>query len=200
MQTTPNSVPRNSAKPPNSSTQPTSVPLYVYRELATELQSTQAKLDTLTQQNHQLEQENELLRQEISKVVQSLLHLQKFVNSSPKPSHSQATHAAGEAKNPATAAPPPQQASRQSPPVVKENRHYPEFSAPVEINHPIPETFFIEEQEVHYYHPTKRKVKEFSGWWLAVTIFLIMFTAFGAGYLIVRPLLENQNRSLTSPM
>ncbi|MEA5512606.1 hypothetical protein [Nodularia sp. UHCC 0506] len=198
MQTTPNSVHRSSANPPNSTTHTTSVPLYVYRELATELQATKAKLDTLTSQNHQLEQENQLLRQEIAKVVKSLLHLEKFVDSSPKASQPQTNHAAGEAKipttPPTTAVHPPQQASRQRPPVVKEKNHHAEFSAPVDTNHPIPEIFFIEEQEVSYHHPTEKKVKEFSGWWLAVTILLIMFTAFGAGYLIVRPLFENQNR------
>ncbi|MDB9373375.1 ELKS/Rab6-interacting/CAST family protein [Nodularia sphaerocarpa] len=197
MQTTPNSVNGNSGKPPNSQPQPTSVPLYVYRELATELQSTQAKLDTVTNQNHQLEQENQLLRQEITKVIQSCSHLQKFVDSPPQPSHPQATHAAGEVKSPATAATAasqPQKVSRQRPPVVKEKSHDTDFSAPVEINQIIPETFFIEEQEVNYYSPTEKKVNEFSGWWLAVTILLIMLTAFGAGYLIVRPLFENPNR------
>lgn len=194
MQTTPNSLHHNSAKPPNSQPHPTSVPLYVYRELATELQSTQAKLDTVTSQNHQLEQENQLLRQEITKVVQSFSHLQKFVDSSPQPRHPQATHVAGEVKSPATAARPRQQVSRQRPPVVQETSHYSEFSAPVEMSPPMPETFFIEEQEVNYYPQTKKEVKEFSGWWLAITILLIMLTAFGAGYLIVRPLLADQNR------
>ncbi len=194
MQTTPNSVHHNSAKLPNSQPYPTSVPLYVYRELATELQSTQAKLDTVTSQNHQLEQENQLLRQEITKVVQSFSHLQKFVDSSPQPRHPQATHAAGEVKSPATAARPRQQVFHQRPPVVQETSHYSEFSAPVEMSPPMPETFFIEEQEVNYYPQTKKEVKEFSGWWLAITILLIMLTAFGAGYLIVRPLLADQNR------
>lgn len=194
MQKTPNSVHRNPEKPPNSQTQPTSVPLYVYRELATELQSTQGKLDALTSQNHQLEQENQLLRQEITKVVKSCLHLQKFVASSPKPSHSQPTDAAGEVKSPATATRPRQQASSQPPPVVNEKSHDSEFFAPVEITQPIPETFFIEEQEVNYYPPMEKKLKQFSGWWLAITILLIMLSAFGAGYLIVQPLFENQNR------
>ena len=194
MQTTPNSVGRNSAKPPNSQPQPTSVPLYVYRELATELQSTQAKLDTLTSKNHHLEQENQLLRQEIAKVVQSFLHLQKLVDSSPQTSHPQTTHAAGKMKSTATKTRLPPQPSRQRPPVVKKKTHHSDFSAPVEINNPIPETFFIEEQEINYYPSTEKKVKEFSGWWLAVTILLIMVTAFGAGYLIVQPLFENQNR------
>ncbi|TVP59254.1 MAG: hypothetical protein EA343_20330 [Nodularia sp. (in: Bacteria)] len=195
MQKKPNSVHHNPTKPPTSQTHPTSVPLYVYRELATELQSTQAKLDALTSQNHQLDQENQLLRQEVTKVVQSFLYLQKFVDSSPKSSRPQTTDAADEVKSPATAAAPPlQQPSHQPPPVVNEKSHHSEFSAPVEMSYPMSETYFIEEQEVNSYPPMERKVKEFSGWWLAITIFLIMFTAFGAGYLIVRPLFENQTR------
>ncbi|WP_089094110.1 hypothetical protein [Nodularia sp. NIES-3585] len=194
MQKKPNSVHKNPVKPPTSQTYPPSVPLYVYRELATELKSIEGKLEALTSQNHQLEQENQLLRQEITKVVQSFLHLQKFVDSSPKPSPPQATHPAAEVKSPATATRQPQQPAHQPPSVVQETNHDYEFSAPVEISHPMPETFFIEEQEVNYYTPTETKVKQFSGWWLGVTIFLIMFTAFGAGYLIVRPLFENQTR------
>ena len=193
MQKTPSSVDSNSGKPPTSQTYPTSVPLYVYRELAAELHSIQAKLDTLTSKNHQLEQENQLLRQEITKVVQSFSHLQKFVNSGSQPSHPPATHATGKVKKSAPAARPRQQASRQRPPVVHETSHYSEFSAPVEMQ-PIPETFFIEEQEVNYYSPMEKEINEFSGWWLAITILLMMLTAFGAGYLVVRPLFENQNR------
>jgi hypothetical protein len=57
----------------------------------------------------------------------------------------------------------------------------------------MPEPVFIEEQEVRYYPPKKPEAKELSGWWLALTILLIMLTAFGTGYLIVRPLLENRS-------
>jgi hypothetical protein len=203
MQTTPSSVHRHPAKPPTAQTYPPSVPLYVYRELAAELQSTQAKLDALTTQNHQLEQENQLLRQEITKVVQSVLHLQKFADSSTKPSSHPATPTVGEVKSPAkqpvTEARPRQQASRSRSSVVTKvprgKSHHSESSVLVEeINPPIPETVFIEEQEVSYYPPRETEVKEFSGWWLAITILLIMLTAFGAGYLIVRPLFEHQNR------
>ncbi|MBE9049812.1 hypothetical protein IQ243_05220 [Nostocales cyanobacterium LEGE 11386] len=202
MQTTPSSIHRHPAKPPTSQTYPPSVPLYVYRELAAELQSTQVKLDALTTKNHQLEQENQLLRQEITKVVQSFLHLQKFADSSTKPSSHQASPTAGvksPAKQPVTEARSRQQASRSRSSVVTEvprgKSHHPDSSVFVEeINPSIPETVFIEEQEVSYYPPKETEVKEFSGWWLAITILLIMLTAFGAGYLIVRPLFEHQNR------
>jgi cobalamin biosynthesis Mg chelatase CobN len=59
-----------------------SVPLSVYRELAAELQAAQAKINALTAQNQQIVQENQLLRQEIAKAVQSVLHLQNLLDAS----------------------------------------------------------------------------------------------------------------------
>ena len=64
---------------------PPSVPLCVYRELTAELQAVQSKLDVITSHNQKLVQENQQLRQEITKVIQSCLELQKLV-STPSPS------------------------------------------------------------------------------------------------------------------
>ncbi|RCJ39762.1 hypothetical protein A6770_11650 [Nostoc minutum NIES-26] len=209
MRTTTGSVPSNPPKP--SQTYPASVPMYVYRELAAELQATQAKLDALTGKNQKLVQDNQLLRQEITKVVQSFLHLQKLVDSPVTPSSHQAQRSPTEVKNPTnypgTEAHPRQQVPRSRQPVVpvrvasttgevanSKNRHS-NFSVPVvEITSQMPETILIEEQQVSYYPSTQTELKEFSGWWLAITILLIMLTAFAAGYLIVRPLFEHQSR------
>ena len=57
-----------------------SVPLSVYRELAVELQAAQALLDSLNVQNQHLTRQNQQLRQEIEKAVQSILHLQQVVD------------------------------------------------------------------------------------------------------------------------
>ncbi|MEA5506620.1 hypothetical protein VB735_26670 [Halotia wernerae UHCC 0503] len=204
MRTTTGSVHRNLSKS-GSPTYPPSVPISVYRELAAELQATQARLDALTGRNQQIVQENQLLRQEITKVVQSFLHLQNLVGSPATSNYHQTPRAS--ANNQATEARPPQQVSRSRQPVVParvapvtaevpSHKNRPSgFSVPVgEINPPIPETVYIEEQEVSYYPPKHQETKEFSGWWLAITILLIMFTAFGAGYLIVRPLFQHQSR------
>ncbi len=67
MRTTIGSVHRNSPTP-TTQAYPPSVPLSVYRELSTELQAAQARLNALTTQNQQLAKENQLLRQEITKV------------------------------------------------------------------------------------------------------------------------------------
>lgn len=202
MRTTIGSVHRNSPTP-TTQAYPPSVPLSVYRELSTELQAAQARLNALTTQNQQLAQENQLLRQEITKVVESFSHLQKFVDSHATPSYYQATQASGDvksaAKQPVTQARPPQQVSRSRPPVVPkappEKSRRQGFSTPVmEMNFPIPEPVFIEEQQVSYYSTTEPDAKEVSGWWLIITILLIMLTAFSAGYFVVRPLFEHQKR------
>ncbi|WP_138497064.1 hypothetical protein [Nostoc sp. PA-18-2419] len=182
MRTTTGSVHRNSSTQ-TSQAYPPSVPLSVYRELSMELQATQARLDALTTKNQQLIQENQLLRQEITKVVESFSHLQNFVGSYAIFTEDQAFQASGKvksaAKQPVTQVPPPQK-RRQ------------EFSTPVIENISIPQPVFIEEQEVSYYSTAKPDAKEVSGWWLIITILLIMLTAFTAGYLIVRPLFEHQ--------
>ncbi|MDF5708753.1 MAG: hypothetical protein PUP90_14090 [Nostoc sp. S4] len=193
MRTTTGSVHRNSSTQ-TSQAYPPSVPLSVYRELSMELQATQARLDALTTKNQQLVQENQLLRQEITKVVESFSHLQNFVNSYAIFTEHQASQASGKvkstAKQPVTQAPPPQQVSRRRPPQKRRQ----EFSTPVIENFSIPQPVFIEEQEVSYYSTAKPDAKEVSGWWLIITILLIMLTAFTAGYLIVRPLFEHQKR------
>ncbi len=125
------------------------------------------------------------------------------MDSDTTPSYTQAPQAAdgfkSAAKQPVTQAHPRQQVSRSRPPVVpkappKKSR-YQDFSTPVmEMNFQIPEPVFIEEQQVNYYSTTEPDAKEVSGWWLIITILLIMLTAFSAGYFVVRPLFEHQKR------
>lgn len=201
MRTTIGSVHRNSPTPTTQASPP-SVPLSVYRELSTELQATQAKLHALTTKNQQLAQENQLLRQEITKVVESFSHLQKFVDSHTAPDYHQVPQASNDknaAKVPVTQARPPQQVSRSHPPVIPktppEKSRRQDFSTPVmEMNFPIPEPVYIQEQQVTYYSTTEPDAKELNGWWLIITILLIMLTAFSAGYFVVRPLFEHQKR------
>ncbi|BAY94045.1 MULTISPECIES: hypothetical protein [unclassified Tolypothrix] len=188
--------------------QPPSVPLSVYRELADELKSAQIQIDALTSKNHKLVQENQLLRQEITKVVESLLHLQKLVDvptplptkpsDRPVPTPEAKTTAATK-QPPAKEARPRQQVARPRPTAkpevttTKGNRTH--VAVPVtEMLPSMPETILIEEQEVRYYGPTESETKEISGWWLAISILLIMLTAFTAGYLVVRPFFEHQSR------
>jgi hypothetical protein len=191
-----------------------SVPLHVYRELVAELQAVQAKLDVVTSHNQKLSQENQQLRQEITKVVQSCLELQKSVDSSAPvsqpPKHTQAdvintipsyqpllrVKAKAKAKSankpPAKTASPPRQPTPKPPQKIRSEV----FSVPViDMNFPSSAPVFIEEQEVRYYTDHESELKGLNGWWLIITIVLIMITAFGAGYLVVRPLLQNESQS-----
>ncbi|MBD2164979.1 hypothetical protein H6G04_11260 [Calothrix membranacea FACHB-236] len=191
--------------------QPPSVPMSVYRELADELKTAQIQIDALTSKNHKLVQENQLLRQEITKVVQSLLHLQKLVDvptqppakpsdrPAPNPEVKNEAKSAATTQPPAKEARPRQQVARPRPsakpevPSAKGDRT--SVSIPItEMLPSIPQTVLIEEEEVRYYGPNESEVKEVSGWWLAISILLIMLTAFTAGYLVVRPFFEHQSR------
>ena len=61
-----------------------SVPLSVYREVTTELQAAKAMLNSLHAQNQQLAIQNQQLRQEIEKVMQSVLHAQQIADATAK--------------------------------------------------------------------------------------------------------------------
>ncbi|MEA5600829.1 hypothetical protein [Nostoc sp. UHCC 0252] len=202
MRTTIGSVHRNSPTP-TTQAYPPSVPLSVYRELSTELQAAQARLNALTTQNQQLAQENQLLRQEIVKVVESFSHLQNFADSHATPNYHQTAQASSGVKSaanqPATQVPPRQQVAHPHPPVAPKappaKSHRQNFSSPaMEMNFPIQQPVFIEEQQVSYYSTTEPDAKGINGWWLIITILLIMLTAFSAGYFVVRPLFEHQKR------
>jgi cobalamin biosynthesis Mg chelatase CobN len=184
-----------------------SVPLSVYRDLAAELEASQAMLEKLSVTNQQLTQENQLLRQEITKAVQSVLHLQKLIDSSKAATYHQTPHSSpnypSETNRPVTpvpqAHPPQQRVSRKRPPVAPKvsnsGSRRQDFSPPVmDINSPMPEPVFVEEQEVRYYHTSQPRGSQISGWMLVIAILLIVVGAFGAGYLVVRPLFENHNR------
>jgi hypothetical protein len=202
----------NYTQPPHN--YPPSVPLYVYRELTAELQAIQSKLDVVTSHNQKLVQENQQLRQEITKIIQSSLDLQKLVDapapSSPAVPHHQDVQYQPQPISiprnqnevrytnnpPTTSAPPLQQARDLHKVKVKKatfTRPRQESTAPVmDMNFPMTETVFIEEQQVRDHRSPRSESKGLNGWWLIITIILIMVTGFATGYLIVRPLFQNQ--------
>lgn len=180
----------------NSKAYSPSVPLSVYRDLAGELQAAEAMLDALTAQNKQLVQENQLLRQEITKVVQSFSHLQNLVDTSPATKHNQIPHANGDLKSqtrhPVNQVRQQQRVSHLYSPAVPEN--VPDGLGSSDFSPPVPEPVFIEEEEVRYYPDSEPEPKQFSAWSLVIAILLIILTAFGVGYVIVRPFFEHQTR------
>ncbi|MDB9488852.1 hypothetical protein PN492_20230 [Dolichospermum circinale CS-537/01] len=209
----------NYSQPPSN--YPPSVPLYVYRELTAELQAIQSKLDVVTNHNQKLAQENQQLRQEITKVIESCLELQKLVDVS-APSSPVAPQLNKEVKSSTqlqpqisnkhevtytnkptnkpkfTAAPPRQEPKPQKKAVIKnthsQNHHQGAAVSGTNINATGSQKVFIEEKKVRFSRPTMSNTKELSGWNLLITIVLIMITGFAAGYVVVRPLFQNHSQ------
>src|SRR5919202_1590578 len=175
MQTPPTN--RHSQKPSNPYSP--SVPISVYKELAAELQEAREMVQSLKSQNQQLVKQNQQLRQQVEKVVQSAQHLQQIVAS---------FGSVSEAEVPRPQSPPPRAAS------IPE-----EFAPPPHNPEPVPppytETLVIEQEDSRAHRsPSSEGLSDVSGWMLLVAILLIVLTAFGTGFLIVRPLLNNNNK------
>jgi len=157
-----------------------SVPISVYRELATEMQASKTKVEFLEAQNQELIRQNQQLQQEIQKLVASAIYLQQVANSF----------------EPVTSPPivqkrepvPPPFDAAQGPPTATE---FP--PAPPEAPAPKDKILLAEQEEGRYRRPEPPSgATDVSGIWLAVAIFLIAIFAFGASFLIVRPLLERR--------
>ena len=177
-----------------------SVPISVYRELATELKTTQAMVDALTRQNQQLTRQNKLLRHEIHRFVQSAEQLAQFAGVTPVeagaiPETRVSTQpmleiepdgepaAAMPAQPPKTVAivrqdSEPKTAGRES------KRPRPEVAATR------PKLFTEQRDEFRRGQTSAPSSQDLGNLWLVTTILLVVFTAFGAGFLIMRPLLS----------
>jgi uncharacterized FlaG/YvyC family protein len=190
----------NQSPTPANQAYSASVPLSVYRELAAELQATQVAIHQLNQQNEHLAQENHVLRQEIAKTVNAILHLQNAVNSSANVAYNSSSLPAFDPGSVETKqkqyAPQKRQHQRQqvaSKPVKRHSRKSPVAPQVTEYIEPLPEPIFIEEEQVSYYYDDESQ-SQVSGWWLIFAIVFIIVMGFGAGYVVVRPLLENHTR------
>ncbi|MBE9128845.1 MULTISPECIES: hypothetical protein [unclassified Coleofasciculus] len=171
-----------------------SVPISVYRELAAELQAAQAMLDSLNGQNKQLVKQNQQLRQEVENVLKSAQHLQQVVDSFSPVSGVEMPRRkpvmSSEARLGATAS---TQRGTANVPVVE---FPPPNRAPESSGSPYRETLVIEQEDTRSRRTSSSEgFSEVNGWFLIVAIVLIVLTAFGTGFLIVRPLLNNNNNN-----
>lgn len=158
---------------PGSSPNSAAVPISLYREVASELQSTQLTLESLKAQNQELTQTNQQLRLEIERVVQSALRLRQVAD--PTWGGVSGTAIAPTSIPAELLAPPaPTQESKELLPSPE-----------------MPPLFT--QQELPPVKPTvSEATAEVSTWWLVLTIVLIVVSAFGTGFLIVRPLLPSR--------
>ncbi|MFP4132688.1 MAG: hypothetical protein ACLFQP_01185 [Halothece sp.] len=163
---------QNVSTPSQQKNLPT-VPMSVYRELAGELQATKTQLDSLKQENQHLYQQNQSLRLEISKLSQSVERLESILSEEQQPSLSHfpttdfyQSHASDLDREPTA-------------------NYFPQSSQ---------ETLFTEQTD---YYPREgednSKSQEVNGWLVMAVILMIIVTFSGIGYLVVQPLMNNNN-------
>jgi hypothetical protein len=164
--------------------------------LAAELKAVQAKLDIVTTHKQKLIQENQELRQEITKVIKAFTYLEKLVDSTVLP---------GSHLNPPSTPTtnPPQSLDREAfpRPQHSDGHHSTTRETPLpkkparDSRYPTSEPkILIKEAEVRYHPISDSEGEGLNNWWLVVTIILIMVMGFSAGYFFVRPLFQQQSR------
>ncbi|MGB3309781.1 MAG: hypothetical protein WBG32_15960 [Nodosilinea sp.] len=212
---------------PQGNRQAPSVPISVYRELATELRSTQAMVDSLNQQNQQLGQQNQVLRQEMIRFADSAARLKQAIEvSQPQPADGVnggrsplEAHLSAEAHSMALAYPMPISpmsnddesdaslperlsesvgegvstlASQITQIVKKPKAKKSSKKPPQRPQAGSPQRLYTEERlDPNRPGQLSQRPSDLSGLWLAATILLIVISAFGAGFLIMKPLLNN---------
>ncbi|XHX80353.1 MAG: hypothetical protein RBJ76_10615 [Stenomitos frigidus ULC029] len=160
-----------------------SVPISLYREVATELKATQVKMESLNQQNQQLTHQNQQLRLEIERVVQSALQLRQVADAHLPTSTLPASSSSLQGL----------ELHFQTPPAAPS--HNADAIAPDQLDPraAAPKSLFTEQEaKPRHGSKTERNAEKMGGWWLAIVICFIVVTAFGTGFLIVRPLLPSR--------
>ncbi|MEP6516915.1 hypothetical protein [Microcoleus vaginatus] len=188
----------DNTSPENSNSYSPSVPISLYREVTAELQAAQAMVDSLKTHNQQLVQQNQQLRREVETVVQVSQQLQQVVNSAQSVTQTGMPQMPSVKFNFSIEPPPSPPATSQTNSAIPQPPQTVAFPFPLpdpepipaSMSQPLPEKLFTEVPETPYrVRSQPKKASDLSGLWLAIAIFLIVIAAFGAGYLVVRPLL-----------
>lgn len=169
-----------------------SVPISIYRELAAELQATRVMLESLNNQNQQLYEQNQQLRREIEKVVHCALYLKQVADAS-VPGIRQPDFIHPEMRSDSIDISYLRQLNKR--PYPNSPANSPTLGVEAfddgESMIPIFQEKLVTEQAQGRYRRNSQldRNAEINGWWLTLAIVLIVVTAFGAGYLFMRPLL-----------
>jgi cobalamin biosynthesis Mg chelatase CobN len=126
-----------------------------------------------------LTEQNQQLRLEIERVVQSALQLRQVADAHhPRPATPTSESTRSELELHFVSAPAASPPARANEP-----------TAPTEPIAPKP---VVEQESQPQRTRSTERSPEVGGWWLVLIILLIVVTAFGTGFLIVRPLLPNR--------
>jgi hypothetical protein len=202
-------TPRMAATPttgtPSKPSYTTSVPMSVFREVSTDLRGTQNELTTLKRQNQQLLQQNQYLKLEMQRLAEQTQEVVNGFVDVENPvellNRSMAESIAAEAlmepdyESHWNAFEPPLPQVRMAMPRIKVNRpQVVRQSQP--LSQPQPILGFLQEARARLAFPEQGSSAnaELSGWKLTMLMMLIVLSAFGAGFLIVRPLMSNSHQ------
>lgn len=163
---------------PVTSNNPAAVPISLYRQLATELQTTRAMVDSLKTENQQLASQNQQLRSELEKVVQSVMRLQQVANSFPSAASPVPVDSGAPAVDPSPVKP-----------VPAPHRVAPPPSEPIAFPLDDEPQLFTEQESQPRRVARSESGTDMGGWSLTLVILLIVVTAFGLGFVLVRPFL-----------
>ena len=158
-----------------------SVPISVYRELAAELQATHVILESLNTKNQHLAQQNQQLRQEVERVVQLGLNLRHWVESPPPvdPINADSNTRHSAAPSVLRQPDPSSEASAVASAIASKLR-----------TADLSDQLFTEESALPQGRTSTKPIRDLNGLWLTVTILLIVVSAFGAGFLVMKPFLS----------
>lgn len=204
---------------PTTATYAPAVPISVYRELAAELAETRKTVDAMTQQNKHLVRQNTLLRNEIQRFVAAAEQLGQFVGGVPSTQQPSTEHPKVSTRD-AVEPPPatPQSVNQSLENSLQASLSLP-TEAPQGVSETVTLTpegaivpqrqltkrerpaapkksavaktrLFTEQPEETRPLSQMAKPSDLSNLWLAITIVMVIVTAFGTGFLIMRPLLN----------
>jgi hypothetical protein len=204
-------TPRMAAAPttgtPSKSSYTTSVPMSVFREVSTDLRGTQNELASLKRHNQALLQQNQYLKLEMQRVAEQTQEVVNGFVEVENPvellNRSMAESVVvEELMEPdyeshwnAFEPPLPQVPVRMAMPRIKVNRPQ-VVRSPQNLSQPQPILGFLQEARARLSFPEQGSsvARELSGWKLTMLMVLIVLSAFGAGFLIVRPLMSNSQQ------
>lgn len=172
-----------------------SVPITIYRELAAELDATRALLENVHAENQQLQQQNQQLRHEIDRLVQSALNLRSYTESTvpivSMPASAVSFSGVSAAGTTAPAAEFESVAAQLRSNSVSESASDSAFDS---VGSPISEDLIASTQvaDLPQSLTSESKPKGLGGLWLTLTVIAIVIGAFGAGFFLVKPLLQNR--------
>ena len=201
-----------------------SVPIFVYRELAGDLENTKHQLQQLRHVNEELVRQNQQLRQEIIKILQTAEQVQQtvklinppqvsFVKTVPPKNNFNPPTQVRQTTNSIS-----DNISQESSLIPQENQENiihnstnsqtqikPASAAPPKVKKSRPkpsqkQRLDFEDDENDLEIENSNNSNGLNGWLLFLAILLIVFTAFGAGFIVMRPLLNsNPNNNQGSP-